>query len=92
MKNKSKALAALLPVIFSGVAMAESARDYISIVGSSTVYPFSTVVAEQFGKSSQFKAPKVESTGTGGGFKLFCGGVGVILNLRLGARPSARAG
>lgn len=57
--------------------MADSARDYITIVGSSTVYPFSTVVAEQFGKSSKFKAPKVESTGTGGGFKLFCGGVGV---------------
>jgi phosphate transport system substrate-binding protein len=57
--------------------MAAQARDYISIVGSSTVYPFSTVVAEQFGKSGQFKTPKVESTGTGGGFKLFCGGVGV---------------
>ncbi len=57
--------------------MAAQARDYISVVGSSTVYPFSTVVAEQFGKSGQFKTPKVESTGTGGGFKLFCGGVGV---------------
>jgi phosphate transport system substrate-binding protein len=52
-------------------------RDSISIVGSSTVYPFATVVAERFGKSSSFKAPKIESTGTGGGFKLFCGGVGV---------------
>ena len=58
-------------------AMAQSARDYISIVGSSTVYPFTTTVAEQFGKSGSFKTPKVESTGTGGGFKLFCGGVGV---------------
>lgn len=57
--------------------LAAQARDYISIVGSSTVYPFTTVVAEQFGKSGQFKTPKVESTGTGGGFKLFCGGVGV---------------
>ncbi|HMM45116.1 MAG TPA: substrate-binding domain-containing protein [Candidatus Macondimonas sp.] len=57
--------------------LAAQARDYISIVGSSTVYPFSTVVAEQFGKTGQFKTPKVESTGTGGGFKLFCGGVGV---------------
>jgi phosphate transport system substrate-binding protein len=53
-----------------------AARDYINIVGSSTVYPFSTVVAEQFGKTSQFKAPKVEATGTGGGLKLFCEGVG----------------
>ncbi|GAB1269738.1 PstS family phosphate ABC transporter substrate-binding protein [Aurantivibrio infirmus] len=52
-------------------------RDYISIVGSSTVYPFSTVVAERFGKSSNFKTPKVESTGSGGGLKLFCQGVGV---------------
>ena len=58
-------------------AQAQGGRDYISIVGSSTVYPFSTVVAEQFGKSGKFKTPKVESTGTGGGFKLFCGGVGV---------------
>jgi phosphate transport system substrate-binding protein len=58
-------------------AMAQSARDYISIVGSSTVYPFTTTVAEQFGKSGSFKTPKVESTGTGGGFKLFCAGVGV---------------
>lgn len=52
-------------------------RDYISIVGSSTVYPFATVVAEQFGKSTQFKTPKIESTGSGGGFKLFCAGVGL---------------
>lgn len=54
-----------------------SARDQIDIVGSSTVYPFATVVAERFGKSTDFKAPKVESTGSGGGLKLFCGGVGV---------------
>ena len=77
MKNTKFALAALFPVLVSSHLMAESARDYITIVGSSTVYPFSTVVAEQFGKTSKFKAPKVESTGTGGGFKLFCGGVGV---------------
>jgi len=62
----------------AGAAHAQSARDYISIVGSSTVYPFSTTVAEHFGKAnSKFKTPKVESTGTGGGLKLFCGGVGV---------------
>jgi phosphate transport system substrate-binding protein len=58
-------------------ALAQSARDYIAVVGSSTVYPFTTTVAEQFGKGGKFKTPKVESTGTGGGFKLFCGGVGV---------------
>ena len=56
---------------------AQGARDYISIVGSSTVYPFSTVVAERFGRATDFKSPKVESTGSGGGFKLFCGGIGV---------------
>ncbi|HSN71704.1 MAG TPA: PstS family phosphate ABC transporter substrate-binding protein, partial [Steroidobacteraceae bacterium] len=59
------------------VAGAQVARDYISIVGSSTVFPFSTAVAETFGRSTKFKTPKVESTGTGGGLKLFCSGVGV---------------
>jgi len=52
------------------------ARDTIRIVGSSTVYPFTTVVAEHFAKATKFKAPIVESTGTGGGMKLFCAGVG----------------
>lgn len=52
-------------------------RDYISIVGSSTVYPFATVVAERFGKTTRFGTPKIESTGSGGGLKLFCSGVGV---------------
>lgn len=56
---------------------AQSGRDYISIVGSSTVYPFATVVAEQFGKTTKFKTPTIESTGSGGGFKLFSAGVGV---------------
>jgi phosphate transport system substrate-binding protein len=60
-----------------GTTGALAARDYISIVGSSTVYPFATVVAEQFGKSTAYKTPKIESTGSGGGFKLFCAGVGV---------------
>jgi len=61
----------------AGTAHAQTSRDYISIVGSSTVYPFTTAVAETFGRSGQFKTPKVESTGTGGGLKLFCNGVGV---------------
>lgn len=61
----------------SAISMSANAqRDYISIVGSSTVYPFSTVVAERFGKSTKFATPKVESTGSGGGLKLFCSGVG----------------
>ena len=52
-------------------------RDHIEVVGSSTVYPFSTVVAETFGKKTKFKTPKIESTGSGGGFKLFCSGNGI---------------
>ena len=52
-------------------------RDSIYVVGSSTVYPFPTVVAERFGKATNFATPKIESTGTGGGMKLFCAGVGV---------------
>ncbi|MGI6656034.1 MAG: substrate-binding domain-containing protein [Desulfobulbus sp.] len=51
-------------------------RDYISIVGSSTVYPFATTVAEHFGRTSRFRSPRVESTGTGGGIRLFCAGMG----------------
>ncbi len=58
-------------------AGAASARDQIRIVGSSTVFPFSTAVAEQFGNSTDFATPVVESTGSGGGMKLFCAGVGV---------------
>ena len=71
---------------FGAVAMALSigsvstanaqGRDIVSIVGSSTVYPFATVVAERFGRSTSFKTPKIESTGSGGGLKLFCKGVG----------------
>jgi phosphate transport system substrate-binding protein len=53
------------------------ARDQIKIVGSSTVFPFSTTVAEQFGKMGKFKTPVVESTGSGGGLKLFCEGAGL---------------
>ncbi len=53
------------------------ARDNISIVGSSTVFPFATVVAERFGKITDFKTPTIESTGSGGGMKLFCKGLGV---------------
>lgn len=60
---------------FAAVSTAE-ARDTIRIVGSSTVFPFSTTVAEQFGNKSEFGAPVVESTGSGGGMKLFCAGVG----------------
>ena len=60
-------------IVMAGTAQA---RDQIRIVGSSTVYPFSASVAEQFGKSTSFKTPIVESTGSGGGLKLFCSGIG----------------
>ena len=77
--RKSIVIVSILAMLLglAGFAQAESARDYISIVGSSTVYPFATVVAEQFGKTTDFKTPKIESTGSGGGLKLFCAGVGV---------------
>ncbi len=72
-----KLLALSAALAASAISMSANAqRDYISIVGSSTVYPFSTVVAERFGKSTKFATPKVESTGSGGGLKLFCSGVG----------------
>ncbi|NWN90135.1 phosphate ABC transporter substrate-binding protein [Marinobacter adhaerens] len=58
------------------VSASALARDTVNIVGSSTVYPFATVVAERFGRSTDFPTPKLESTGSGGGFKLFCAGIG----------------
>jgi phosphate transport system substrate-binding protein len=76
MNRKYLVLASAATICFSTLANAVS-RDYISIVGSSTVYPFATVVAEKFGKSTKFKTPKIESTGSGGGMKLFCSGVGI---------------
>jgi phosphate transport system substrate-binding protein len=66
-----------LSLILVSGSFAGTGRDYISIVGSSTVYPFATVVAEKFGKSTRYKTPKIESTGSGGGHKLFGAGVGV---------------
>ena len=77
MIKKTAFIGALALGLASVAAQAEGGRDNLSIVGSSTVYPFSTVVAENLGKGGKFGTPKVESTGTGGGFKLFCGGVGV---------------
>lgn len=74
MKRMSVALAALAGL--AATAGAAEARDQIHIVGSSTVFPFTTTVAENFGKAGSFRTPVVESTGTGGGMKLFCAGVG----------------
>ena len=66
----------LATTILAAASTQAFARDEIRIVGSSTVYPFTTAVAETFGKVSG-KTPVVESTGTGGGFKLFCAAAGV---------------
>lgn len=68
-------IAALSTTILVAAGAAE-ARDQIRIAGSSTVYPFTSAAAERFGQGGKFKTPIVESTGTGGGFKLFCSGVG----------------
>ena len=64
-------------ILTASTARAWLVRDQIRIVGSSTVYPFATIVAERFGKNTHFKVPIVEATGSGGGIKLFCSGVGV---------------
>jgi len=77
MQKFALTLAAASMLVAATTAQAADGRDYISIVGSSTVYPFTTAVAEQFGKATKFKTPKIESTGTGGGIKLFCSGAGV---------------
>lgn len=53
------------------------ARERVHVVGSSTIYPFATVVAEYLGRSPRYEVPLVESTGSGGGLKLFCAGVGL---------------
>ncbi len=74
MLKKSLTALALAGVFVAGAAQA---RSQIRIVGSSTVFPFSTAVAEQFGKTTKFKTPIVESTGSGGGLKLFCAGDGI---------------
>ena len=67
-----KLITILCAVLFSTPVLANN----IKIVGSSTVYPFTTVVAERFAKDTKYGAPIVESTGTGGGMKLFCAGIG----------------
>ncbi|PKP74653.1 MAG: phosphate ABC transporter substrate-binding protein [Alphaproteobacteria bacterium HGW-Alphaproteobacteria-6] len=58
-------------------AGAATARDQVRVVGSSTVFPYSQAAAENFANATGMAAPVVESTGTGGGMKIFCGGVGV---------------
>jgi len=78
--TKTIALATATAVVALGAAAGSAqaqSRDQISIVGSSTVFPFATVVAERFGQTTDFPTPRIESTGSGGGLRLFCQGVGV---------------
>lgn len=71
MTMKKTALALLAA---SALTVSLQARDQIKIVGSSTVYPFSSAVAEELGATTNYPTPVVESTGSGGGMKLFCAG------------------
>ncbi|MGF1630539.1 MAG: substrate-binding domain-containing protein [Kiloniellaceae bacterium] len=75
MINNKLAVAALAGLAMAAPAVAE-ARDQIRIVGSSTVFPYTQAVSEEFANKTSFSAPVVESTGTGGGMKIFCQGVG----------------
>ncbi len=74
----SKFLTGIAAVAFATATMtgAAVARDQIRIVGSSTVFPFTQAVAEEFANLTGKSAPVVESTGTGGGMKIFCEGIG----------------
>lgn len=73
---KKTAIATLLASATLVASLPAMARDQINIVGSSTVYPFATVVAERFGRATGNPTPTIESTGSGGGLKLFCEGIG----------------
>ena len=70
---KLSARAALIAALSAGAA---AAREQIRVVGSSTVFPYSQAAAEEFANLTGYPAPVVEATGTGGGMKIFCGGVG----------------
>ncbi|MGF1621388.1 MAG: substrate-binding domain-containing protein [Rhodomicrobiaceae bacterium] len=76
MRTRVIALAAATALAGSLAVSPAFARDQIKIVGSSTVFPYTQAVAEEFAKKSGNKAPVLESTGTGGGMKIFCQGVG----------------
>ena len=76
-KLKTTLSSVALAGIIAAIPSLTVARDTINIVGSSTVYPFATVVAERFGATSNFPTPKMESTGSGGGLKIFCQGIGI---------------
>ncbi len=71
------AAVAAIAVGSSTSALAQSPRNNIWSVGSSTVFPYSQAVAEEFGYADDYSSPSIESTGTGGGMRLFCGGLGL---------------
>ncbi len=85
-------VSALLLASLASTGFAAGPRQQINVVGSSTVFPFASTVAERLGQSGKFKTPIVESTGTGGGMKIFCSGVGVnypdIANASRKIKPS----
>ncbi|WP_110668560.1 substrate-binding domain-containing protein [Salinicola halophilus] len=74
--NRIMKTAAVVGILGASVAQAQAQQQQMRIVGSSTVYPFATYVVEQFGATTQHPTPVLESTGSGGGIKLFCEGVG----------------
>ena len=76
--SKSSVVVLITSALFLCSPVQSREGDQISIVGSSTVFPFATVVAERFGKNTDYKAPVIESTGSGGGMKLFCAGIGIL--------------
>jgi len=77
MKNIFKLFVTTVSIsLVASFLLSADADDQIKIVGSSTVFPFSTAVAEEFGRRSIYKTPIVEQTGSGGGMKLFCSGIG----------------
>ena len=77
MKNIFKLFVTTVSIsLVASFLLSADADDQIKIVGSSTVFPFSTAVAEEFGRRSTYKTPIVEQTGSGGGMKLFCSGIG----------------
>lgn len=77
MLSKKITSVSVVALVATAMTMPTQAREHIEIVGSSTVFPFATVVAETFGKKTGLPTPKIESTGSGGGMKLFCKGNGI---------------
>lgn len=86
-----------LPLVWLALAGTSSiadaqVRDRISVVGSSTVFPYAAAVAEAFGRQGRWKTPVIESTGTGSGFRLFCKGVEISTpDVNTASRPMTDA-